>query len=123
MKKNVEHFNESIKHMLSYLGEELEKQNEPREIRVTIKDFCPDYRENVLFTVTSLPGNDDRAFNIEVSTGTGQSDSSQFYSNTHKEMLKFFKDPSNAGNIIEKVRNMGMYLLIEEDRRSENDWE
>lgn len=123
MKENVEHFNESIKHMLSYLGEELEKQNESQEIRVTIKDFCPDYRENVLFTVMSLPGKEDRAFNIEVSTGTGLSDSSQFYSNTHKEMLKFLKDPSNAGNIIEKVRNMGMYLLIEEDRRSEHDWE
>ena len=123
MKENVEHFNESIKHMLSYLGEELEKQNESQEIRVTIKDFCPDYRENVLFTVMSLPGKEDRAFNIEVSTGTGLSDSSQFYSNTHKEMLKFLKDPSNAGNIIEKVRNMGMYLLIEEGRRSEHDWE
>ncbi len=125
MKENVENFNEAIKHMLSCLVKKLEGQNESQEIRVTIKDFWPDYRENVLFTVMSLPDKEERAFNIEVSTRTGLSDSSQFYSNNHKEVLHFLKDSSNVGNIIEKVRNMGMALLIEEDRRydSNDDWE
>ncbi|MEQ8222586.1 MAG: hypothetical protein ABRQ37_09820 [Candidatus Eremiobacterota bacterium] len=125
MKENVENFNESIKHMLSYLVKALEGENVNQEIRTTIKDFWPDYRENILFTVTSLPGNEERAFNIEVSTGTGMSDSSRFYSNSHKEVLNFLKDPSNLGSIIEKVRNMGMALLIEEERRydSNDDWQ
>ncbi len=125
MKEKVEKFNESIKHMLSCLVKKMEGQNESHEIRVTIKDFWPDYRENILFTVTSLPGKEDRAFNIEVFTGTGLSDSSQFYSNSHEEVLNFLKDSSNVGNIIEKVRNMGMALLIEEDRRydSNDDWQ
>jgi len=125
MKENVEKFNESIKHMVSYLIKELERQNESQEIRVPIKDFWPDYRENIFFTVTSLPGKEERAFNIEVSTGTGLSNSSQFYSNSHKEVLNFLRDSSNMGSIIEKVRNMGMALLIEEERRydSNDDWQ
>jgi len=125
MKENVENFNESIKHMVSYLVKALEGENVNQEIRTTIKDFWPDYREDILFTVTSLPGKEGRAFNIEVSTQTGLSDSSQVYSNSHKEVLNFLKDSSNLGSIIEKVRNMGMALLIEEERRydSNDDWQ
>jgi hypothetical protein len=131
MKENVEKFNDVIKNTITYLAEQAEKMEGQisekgtfQEIKVSIKQFFPDYGGNVLFAFGFLPGEDDRYFNIEVSTQTGISDSDQFYRGNPDEVLNFLRNPSSLGIIIEKVRNMGMYLLIEEDRRSDynDDW-
>ena len=118
MKDNSEKFNEAIKDTLASLVDRLE-EDFSQEIRASIKDFWPEYSGNVLFIAGPQEAGEEY-FTIEVSTETNIKDSARFYSGNG--LLNFLKDTSTSEAIMEKVKNMGMFLLMEEDRFND-DWE
>jgi hypothetical protein len=98
----------------------LSSKDDIREI--SIKKVWQDYKGDVVFTSGPLDGNQ-RYLKCEILTQSGLSDTIQFYSGKKEELMKFLNNPSSVEEMAGKIKEKGMFLLIEEDRRSDNDWE